>query len=178
MNEAPGTEQSWRRVVVAGPDLARRAEVAVAVVTAARREFAVVEHVRVPRPRRSGRPRRRLGALLHVLFVALGYWRAQSRRGPPSTGGGGLLVIEGSWFDLLVHPREHGLPTGVIELGRFLALLVPRADLLVTVDSASSPPARPGAVSPDWGRGRGRSTPGGSPARTWRRRAWPTESPT
>lgn len=151
MTGAADTTRAWRRVVIAGPDLARRAEVAAAVVTAARREFAVVERVRCRGPSRSGRPHRKVGTLLHVLLTALRYWRCQSRRGPPATAGGRLLVIEGSWFDPLLHPREHGLSTSVIGLGRFLAVLLPRADLLVIVDASSSPPERPVAVSPDWG---------------------------
>lgn len=151
MTQAANTGRSWRRVVIAGPDLDRRAEVATAVVDAVRRGFPVVEHVRCPKPRRSGRPQGKVGAILQVLRAAFRYWRTQQRRGRPPLDGGGVLVIEGSWFDLLLHPRQHGLRHSVIDLGRFLAMVVPRVDLLVIVDASSSPPPRPGAASPDWG---------------------------
>lgn len=144
------TRRAWRRVVIAGPDLDRRAEVAAAVLDAAARQYTLVEHVRPTRPSAPGAPRGAGAASLLVFRTVLRHWRAQRRRRTPVAAGEGVVVIEGSWFDLLLHPAEHGLSTSAIGVGRFLGVLMPRADLIVIVDGSSSPPRRPGTVSPDW----------------------------
>jgi hypothetical protein len=68
-------------------------------------------------------------------------WRWAARRD--------LVVVDGSFYDVLLRTDSLGLAKQLIRPGSVLAVLAPRADLVVIVDDAAPHP-RPAPDSPAW----------------------------
>jgi hypothetical protein len=69
-------------------------------------------------------------------------WRLAARRR--------LVVVDGSYYDVLLRTDELGLAKQLIRPGSALAALAPRADLVVLVDDETAPRRRPEPTALEW----------------------------
>jgi len=121
-----------RSVAVVGWDRTRRRAVAAAIASVMEQHERSVQTVstsRVAEPHRRLGPVGSIAALLRSL-VALGRVTRSTRRDSAR-----LTVIDGGWWDLVVDPAGAGAHSIAVALGRLLARISARCDLVVHLEA-------------------------------------------
>lgn len=135
-------------VVVAGPS-AGRADVANAIAAAARasgRTASVARWLpRTPAATRRGILVSMVAAVWHLARYATA-WHARWRW----TARNSVAVVDGSFYDVLLHTDTFGYAKQLIGPGAALGRLVPRADVVVLVDDHATGRGRPMPRALDW----------------------------